>query len=215
MPSKFQCRYPNHHRRWWFVAAGCPTGAQGIQLYAIYDCRSSKDLPSGMLGLYLCRWQKMADLNVIRLVHSQRGFAIFYWGGWRGRVVHWTQIASNLQVQPHKSRTPLYLFYKSEKEGWYGESTGSLRSKTCGTGPGIRTFPVWSQDFLFIRAYRSDSWIRAALETCTLAYLDAHFIDGVASVFATQGNPNRFTVQIVTNKYNPVNFWCVWRVETR
>ncbi|KAI9568602.1 hypothetical protein HD554DRAFT_2172373 [Boletus coccyginus] len=46
----------------------------------------------------------------------------------------------------------------------------------------------------------------AALESAALSYLAAHYIDGVASTFASQP-PNHFTVQIVSNKYNPANFW--------
>lgn len=49
---------------------------------------------------------------------------------------------------------------------------------------------------------------RAALESAALSYLAAHYIDGVASTFTSQP-PNHFTVQIVSNKYNPANFWFV------
>ncbi|TFK52263.1 F-actin capping protein, alpha subunit [Heliocybe sulcata] len=53
---------------------------------------------------------------------------------------------------------------------------------------------------------------RAALESSTLTYLNSHFHEGVASVFATPGSPSKFTVQIVANKYNPTNFWAGrWR----
>ncbi|KAF9220986.1 F-actin capping protein, alpha subunit [Gyrodon lividus] len=48
--------------------------------------------------------------------------------------------------------------------------------------------------------------LRAALETSAFSYLAAHYIDGVAAVFAVQA-PNNFLVQIVSNKYNPSNFW--------
>ncbi|KAF9242564.1 F-actin-capping protein subunit alpha [Melanogaster broomeanus] len=48
--------------------------------------------------------------------------------------------------------------------------------------------------------------LRAALETSALAYLAAHYPDGVAAVFAVQP-PINFIVQIVSNKYNPSNFW--------
>jgi len=48
---------------------------------------------------------------------------------------------------------------------------------------------------------------RAALETSAFAYLTSHFHDGVASVFSTIGEPTRFTIQIVANKYNPSNYW--------
>jgi hypothetical protein len=50
---------------------------------------------------------------------------------------------------------------------------------------------------------------RSALETATITYLSAHYHDGVAAVFATPGNAKRFVIQIVANKYNPTNFWCV------
>jgi len=48
--------------------------------------------------------------------------------------------------------------------------------------------------------------LRAALESASLAYLAAHYFDGVAATFASQP-PSFFTVQIVSNKYNPSNFW--------
>ncbi|KAH9060495.1 F-actin capping protein alpha subunit [Lactarius vividus] len=55
---------------------------------------------------------------------------------------------------------------------------------------------------------------RSALEESTLQYLSSHFNDGTASVFATPDNATRFTVQVVANKYNPVNFWSGrWRSE--
>jgi len=55
---------------------------------------------------------------------------------------------------------------------------------------------------------------RLALETSTIAYLSSHFLDGVGSVFSTEGNPNRLVVQIVANKYNPTNYWSGrWRSE--
>ncbi|KZP31478.1 F-actin capping protein, alpha subunit [Athelia psychrophila] len=54
---------------------------------------------------------------------------------------------------------------------------------------------------------------RAALEAATLSYLQAHFHDGVASVFAVTGS-SKFFVQIVANKYNPSNYWSGrWRSE--
>ncbi|OCH83557.1 F-actin capping protein, alpha subunit, partial [Obba rivulosa] len=43
----------------------------------------------------------------------------------------------------------------------------------------------------------------------SLTYLAAHFHDGVASVFPVAGSISRFIIQIVANKYNPSNFWCV------
>ncbi|KAF8840766.1 F-actin capping protein, alpha subunit [Paxillus ammoniavirescens] len=48
--------------------------------------------------------------------------------------------------------------------------------------------------------------LRAALEASALSYLAAHYISGVTSVFAVQPSDN-FVVQIVSNKYNPSNFW--------
>ncbi|GJE88359.1 F-actin-capping protein subunit alpha [Phanerochaete sordida] len=55
---------------------------------------------------------------------------------------------------------------------------------------------------------------RLALENASLTYLAAHFHDGVTSVFPTQGNAERFVVQVVANKYNPSNFWSGrWRSE--
>jgi len=48
--------------------------------------------------------------------------------------------------------------------------------------------------------------LRTALESAALSYLAAHYIDGVAAVFSSQP-PDHFTVQIVSNKYNPANFW--------
>ncbi|KAH9999617.1 F-actin capping protein alpha subunit [Russula compacta] len=55
---------------------------------------------------------------------------------------------------------------------------------------------------------------RSALEASTLQYLSSHFNDGTASVFATPDNETSFIIQIVANKYNPVNFWSGrWRSE--
>ncbi|KAH9925426.1 F-actin-capping protein subunit alpha [Epithele typhae] len=55
---------------------------------------------------------------------------------------------------------------------------------------------------------------RAALEKASLDYLHAHYHDGVVSVFATPNSGDRFTIQIVANKYNPNNFWSGrWRSE--
>ncbi|EGN98413.1 hypothetical protein SERLA73DRAFT_183411 [Serpula lacrymans var. lacrymans S7.3] len=55
--------------------------------------------------------------------------------------------------------------------------------------------------------------LREALEKSTLAYLSAHFHDGVAAVFSAP-ETNRFIIQIVANKYNPSNFWAGrWRSE--
>ncbi|KAG6336760.1 hypothetical protein ID866_2329 [Astraeus odoratus] len=48
--------------------------------------------------------------------------------------------------------------------------------------------------------------LRAALESSALSYLGAHYHDGVVAVFVRQ-SPNRFTAQIVANKYNPSNYW--------
>ena len=52
------------------------------------------------------------------------------------------------------------------------------------------------------------SRLRSALETATQTYLAAHFVEGVAAVFASPDAPNKFTIQVVSNKYNPNNFWC-------
>ncbi|KAI1794825.1 F-actin-capping protein subunit alpha [Ganoderma leucocontextum] len=55
---------------------------------------------------------------------------------------------------------------------------------------------------------------RVALETAALQYLQAHYHDGVASVFPVAGSSTRFILQIVANKYNPANFWSGrWRSE--
>jgi len=51
------------------------------------------------------------------------------------------------------------------------------------------------------------SFRRSALETSTLQYLSSHYNDGTASVFANPDNETSFIVQIVANKYNPLNFW--------
>ena len=48
---------------------------------------------------------------------------------------------------------------------------------------------------------------RSALETSTLQYLSSHYNDGTTSVFTNPDNETSFIVQIVANKYNPVNFW--------
>ncbi|KAI0250971.1 F-actin capping protein alpha subunit [Lactifluus subvellereus] len=48
---------------------------------------------------------------------------------------------------------------------------------------------------------------RSALEASALDYLSSHFNDGTLSVFATPDNATSFVLQIVANKYNPVNFW--------
>jgi len=55
---------------------------------------------------------------------------------------------------------------------------------------------------------------RSALETSILEYLSSHFSDGTASVLAIPDNATCFVLQIVANKYNPVNFWSGrWRSE--
>ncbi|KAA1469768.1 ICL-domain-containing protein [Dentipellis sp. KUC8613] len=55
---------------------------------------------------------------------------------------------------------------------------------------------------------------RAALEASAIEYLTAHFHEGVVSVFAAPQYPERFTIQIVANKYNPNNYWAGrWRSE--
>lgn len=48
--------------------------------------------------------------------------------------------------------------------------------------------------------------LRAALESSALAYISAHYHDGVVAVFSVQPH-NQFIVQIVANKYNPSNYW--------
>ena len=45
----------------------------------------------------------------------------------------------------------------------------------------------------------------SALETATLSYLAAHYLEGVASVFVSSAET--FVIQIVANKYNPSNYW--------
>ncbi|TDL17849.1 F-actin capping protein, alpha subunit [Rickenella mellea] len=55
---------------------------------------------------------------------------------------------------------------------------------------------------------------RSSLESSTLAYLAAHFEEGVASVFSTPDSTKRYIIQVVANKYNPQNFWSGrWRSE--
>ncbi|KAI0771151.1 F-actin capping protein alpha subunit [Trametes elegans] len=55
---------------------------------------------------------------------------------------------------------------------------------------------------------------RVALENASLTYLNAHYHDGVVSVFSTPGSTSRYIVQIVANKYNPSNYWSGrWRSE--
>jgi capping protein alpha len=51
------------------------------------------------------------------------------------------------------------------------------------------------------------SRISAALESAALSYLSSHYHDGVATVLAM--SPTQFAVQIVSNKYNPSNYWFV------
>ncbi|OAX36657.1 F-actin capping protein, alpha subunit [Rhizopogon vinicolor AM-OR11-026] len=51
---------------------------------------------------------------------------------------------------------------------------------------------------------------RAALESAALSYLSSHYHDGVATIFAM--STTQFVVQIVSNKYNPSNYWAGrWR----
>ncbi|KAK7056691.1 F-actin-capping protein subunit alpha [Paramarasmius palmivorus] len=49
--------------------------------------------------------------------------------------------------------------------------------------------------------------LRSALEKSTIAYLAAHFHDGVSSVFSAKDTANKYIIQIVANKYNPSNYW--------
>lgn len=53
----------------------------------------------------------------------------------------------------------------------------------------------------------TEAFSSEALEKATLAYVVDHFADGVATVFATADSSKRFVIQIVSNKYNPSNFW--------
>lgn len=85
-------------------------------------------------------------------------------------------------------------------------SLGSIRSSPRGTRSYRRAAPV-SLPQCHLRASSKDV-SSAALESAALSYLAAHYIDGVAAIFASQP-PNHFTVQIVSNKYNPANFWFV------
>ncbi|ESK83084.1 capping protein (actin filament) muscle z- alpha 2 [Moniliophthora roreri MCA 2997] len=56
--------------------------------------------------------------------------------------------------------------------------------------------------------------LRSTLEKATITYLTAHFHDGVCSVFAAKDSANKFTIQVVANKYNPSNYWSGrWRSE--
>ncbi|KAG1906474.1 F-actin-capping protein subunit alpha [Suillus fuscotomentosus] len=51
---------------------------------------------------------------------------------------------------------------------------------------------------------------RAALDSAALSYLNSHYHDGVVTVLAM--STTRFTIQIVSNKYNPSNYWAGrWR----
>jgi hypothetical protein len=50
---------------------------------------------------------------------------------------------------------------------------------------------------------------RSALQNATQTYLAAHFYDGVVSIFAKRDGMPEFIIQIVANKYNPANYWCV------
>lgn len=47
---------------------------------------------------------------------------------------------------------------------------------------------------------------RGALETSTLSYLAAHYLEGVGCVYAVPDSPD-MVIQIVANKYNPTNYW--------
>lgn len=51
--------------------------------------------------------------------------------------------------------------------------------------------------------------IRSALDNATQTYLAAHFHDGVASIFSKGNGVREFIIQVVANKYNPSNYWCV------
>lgn len=47
---------------------------------------------------------------------------------------------------------------------------------------------------------------RSALETSTLSYLAAHYLEGVGCVYAVPDSSDMI-IQIVANKYNPTNYW--------
>lgn len=83
--------------------------------------------------------------------------------------------------------------------------SGSVRSPSRRTRSSSRTTPVSPLRRSPKTVLRAPS---AALESAALSYLAAHYIDGVAAIFASQP-PSHFTVQIVSNKYNPTNFWFV------
>ncbi|KZV96424.1 F-actin capping protein, alpha subunit, partial [Exidia glandulosa HHB12029] len=54
---------------------------------------------------------------------------------------------------------------------------------------------------------------REALERATLAYVEDHFHEGVASVFYSSTD-STYIIQLVANRYNPPNFWSGrWRSE--
>lgn len=58
--------------------------------------------------------------------------------------------------------------------------------------------------------YRIDTSIdREALQNASLTYLAAHFHEGTVSVFAPSEPPQEYVLQVVANKYNPTNYWCV------
>jgi len=56
-------------------------------------------------------------------------------------------------------------------------------------------------------ASQASETFREALETQTLAYVNDHFHDGVASVFVNPSSPSVYSILIDANKYNPANFW--------
>jgi len=92
---------------------------------------------------------------------------------------------------------------------------GNLRSADPRTQRGVGTIPVTpiypplalkkrKEAVTHIFSLRS-----SALEASTLQYLSSHFNDGTTSVFAPPNDEASFIIQIVANKYNPVNFWRV------
>ncbi|KDQ22681.1 hypothetical protein PLEOSDRAFT_1095043 [Pleurotus ostreatus PC15] len=55
--------------------------------------------------------------------------------------------------------------------------------------------------------------LRGALESSTLSYLAAHYLEGVGCVYAVPDSSD-MVIQIVANKYNPTNYWSGrWRSE--
>lgn len=56
--------------------------------------------------------------------------------------------------------------------------------------------------------------LRSSLEAATFLYAKNHFYDGVAAVLPSpltseSSEVKKYIIQIVGNKYNPSNYWCV------